>query len=142
MNSFFRELKQRKVYRVALGYAVVAWLVVQIASTVLSTFHVPEWFLQALTVIVALGFPVALVLAWAFDVTPSGIEKTLEGTGTVTARNRRNVWLLAGVFLIRTRKGRKKAAAHIRNSGLRPEILFGRTPIYCWSLRRLKTSAV
>jgi TolB-like protein/predicted Zn-dependent protease len=100
MNSFFRELKQRKVYRVALGYAVVAWLVVQIASTVLPTFHVPEWVLQALTVIVALGFPVALVLAWAFDVTPSGVEKTAEGAGTVAARNRRTVWLLAGVGLL------------------------------------------
>jgi TolB-like protein len=100
MNSFFRELKQRKVYRVALGYAVVAWLVIQIASTVLPTFHVPEWVLQALTVIVALGFPVALVLAWAFDVTPSGVEKTAEGAGTVAARNRRTVWLLAGVGLL------------------------------------------
>src|SRR4029450_4893844 len=100
MNSFFHELKQRKVYRVALGYAVVAWLVVQIASTVLPTFHVPEWVLQALTVMVALGFPVALVLAWAFDVTPSGVEKTSEGVGTVAARNRRNVWLLAVVGLL------------------------------------------
>src|SRR4029453_6612411 len=100
MNSFFRELKERKVYRVALGYWVVAWLVVQIASTVLPTFHVPEWVLQALTVMVALGFPVALVLAWAFDVTPSGVEKTSEGVGTVAARNRRNVWLLAAVGLL------------------------------------------
>jgi TolB-like protein len=100
MNSFFRELKERKVYRVALGYGVVAWLVVQIASTVLPTFHVPEWVLQALTVTVALGFPVALVLAWAFDVTPSGVEKTSEGVGTVAARNRRNVWLLAAVGLL------------------------------------------
>jgi TolB-like protein/Tfp pilus assembly protein PilF len=100
MNSFFRELKQRKVYRVALGYAVVGWLVIQIASTVLPTFHVPEWVLQALTVIVALGFPVALVLAWAFDVTPSGVEKTPGGTGAVAARNRRSVWLLAGVGLL------------------------------------------
>ena len=100
MNSFFRELKERKVYRVALGYGVVAWFVVQIASTVLPTFHVPEWVLQALTVMVALGFPVALVLAWAFDVTPSGVEKTSEGVGTVAARNRRNVWLLAAVGLL------------------------------------------
>jgi TolB-like protein len=100
MNSFFRELKERKVYRVALGYGVVAWLVVQIASTVLPTFHVPEWVLQALTVMVALGFPVALVLAWAFDVTPSGVEKTSEGVGPVAARNRRNVWLLAAVGLL------------------------------------------
>src|SRR6266480_4575508 len=100
MNSFFRELKQRKVYRVALGYAVIAWLVIQIASTVLPTFYVPEWVLQALTIIVALGFPVVLVLAWAFEVTSSGVEKTPEGTGTVAARNRRSLWLLAGVGLL------------------------------------------
>jgi adenylate cyclase len=100
MNSFFRELKNRKVYRVALGYPVIAWFVIHIASTVLPTFHVPEWVLQALTVIVALGFPVALVLAWAFDVTPSGVKKTPGGAGTVAARNRRNVSLLAGVGLL------------------------------------------
>src|SRR5947208_15113964 len=81
MNSFFRELKNRKVYRVALGYPVIAWFVIHIASTVLPTFHVPEWVLQALTVIVALGFPVALVLAWAFDVTPSGVKKHREALG-------------------------------------------------------------
>src|SRR5215468_11303613 len=95
MNSFFRELKNRRVYRVALGYAVAAWLVIQIAFTVLPTFHVPEGLLQALVVLAALGFPAALMLAWAFDVTPSGIEKTPEGTGAVGARNMRYAWLLA-----------------------------------------------
>jgi hypothetical protein len=95
MNSFFRELKNRRVYRVALGYAVAAWLVIQIAFTVLPTFHVPEGLMQALVVLAALGFPAALMLAWAFDVTPSGIEKTPEGTGAVGARNMRYAWLLA-----------------------------------------------
>jgi hypothetical protein len=93
MNSFFRELKNRRVYRVALGYAVAAWLVIQIAFTVLPTFHVPEGLLQALVVLAALGFPAALMLAWTFDVTPSGIEKTPEGTGAVGARNLRYAWL-------------------------------------------------
>ena len=100
MNSFFRELKQRCVYRVAIGYAVAAWLVVQIASTVLPTFRVPQWVLQALIVLVALGFPVALILAWAFDVTPAGIEKTPDGSGLVRARNTRNGWLLATAGLL------------------------------------------
>ena len=68
MNSFFRELKNRRVYRVALGYAVAAWFVIQIAFTVLPTFHVPEGLLQGLVVLAALGFPAALMLAWAFDV--------------------------------------------------------------------------
>jgi hypothetical protein len=95
MNSFFRELRNPRVYRVALGYAVAAWLVIQIAFTVLPTFHVPEWVLQALVVLVALGFPAALTLAWAFDVTPSGIEKAREGTGAVAASNLRYGWWLA-----------------------------------------------
>jgi hypothetical protein len=80
MNSFFSELKNRRVYRVALGYAAAAWLVIQIAFTILPTFDVPEGLLQALVVLVALSFPAALMLAWAFDVTLSGIEKTPEGT--------------------------------------------------------------
>src|SRR5262245_66209886 len=67
MNSFFRELKQRKVYRVAIGYAVVAWLVVQISATVMPAYHAPDWILQAFIKAVALGFLVALVLVWAFD---------------------------------------------------------------------------
>src|SRR5215469_10871618 len=95
MNSFFRELKNRRVYRVALGYAVAVWLVIQIAFTVRPTFHVLEGLLQALVVLAALGFPAALMLAWAFDVTPSGIEKTPDGTGALGARNVRYAWLLA-----------------------------------------------
>ena len=76
IDNFFAELKRRNVYKVAVAYAVVGWLVVQIASTVLPTFHAPEWVLQTLVVLVALGFPIALVLAWAFELTPEGIVRT------------------------------------------------------------------
>src|SRR5262249_45021330 len=76
MNSFFRELKQRKVYRVALGYAVVAWLAVQISATVMPAYHAPDWILPIFITAVALGFPVALVLAWAFELKGGVIEKT------------------------------------------------------------------
>ncbi len=100
MNSFFRELKQRRVVRVAIGYAIAAWLIIQIGSTVLPTFHVPEWVLQALIVVVALGFPAALVLAWAFDVTPAGIEKATASNASDAAKNRRNGWLLGGAGLL------------------------------------------
>ena len=62
MNSFFRELKQRRVYRIALGYAVVAWLVVQISATVMPTYRAPEWILPIIITAVALGFRAALVL--------------------------------------------------------------------------------
>jgi TolB-like protein/Flp pilus assembly protein TadD len=100
MNSFFRELKQRKVYRVALGYAVVAWLVVQISATVMPAYHAPDWILPIFITVVALGFPVALVLAWAFELKGGVIEKTPESTGRLAAVNKRRVWLLAAAGLI------------------------------------------
>jgi adenylate cyclase len=100
MNSFFRELKQRKVYRVALGYAVVAWLVIQISATVMPAYHAPDWILPIFITTVALGFPVALVLAWAFELKGGVIEKTPEPTGTLSTANKRRVWLLASVGLI------------------------------------------
>src|SRR6516164_1909501 len=101
MNSFFRELKQRKVYRVAVGYAVVAWLVVQISATVMPAYHAPEWILPIFITAVALGFPVALVLAWAFELKGGAIEKTPESSiATVSAANKRRVWLLAATGLI------------------------------------------
>jgi TolB-like protein/Tfp pilus assembly protein PilF len=101
MNSFFRELKQRKVYRVAAGYAVVAWFVVQISATVMPAYRAPEWILPVLITGVALGFPVALVLAWAFELKGGALEKTPESSiATVSAANKRRVWLLAAAGLI------------------------------------------
>src|SRR5215475_15292785 len=100
MNSFFRELKQRNVYRVALGYGVVGWLVVQISATVLPAYHVPDWILPMFITAVALGFPVALVLAWVFEVKGGVIEKAPESTGLVGPANKRRVWLLAAVGLV------------------------------------------
>jgi TolB-like protein/Tfp pilus assembly protein PilF len=100
MNSFFRELKQRKVYRVALGYAVVAWLATQISATVMPAYHAPEWILPIFITAVALGFPVALVLGWAFELKGGVIEKAPESSGVLSTANRRRVWLLAAVGLI------------------------------------------
>jgi TolB-like protein len=77
-RNFFAELRRRNVYKVAVAYAVVGWLVIQISSTVLPTFHAPEWVVQTLVVLVALGFPIALVLAWAFEITPEGIKRESE----------------------------------------------------------------
>src|SRR5262249_29995010 len=100
MNSFFRELKQRNVYRVALGYGVVGWLVVQISATILPAYHTPDWILPMFITAVALGFPVALVLAWVFDIKGGVVEKAPESAGLLGAVNRRRVWLLAAVGLI------------------------------------------
>src|SRR3954471_17001059 len=74
-GDFLAELKRRNVYKVAIAYAVVGWFVIQVSSTILPTFHAPEWVVQTLIVIVALGFPIALVIAWAFEMTPEGIKR-------------------------------------------------------------------
>src|SRR3954464_5245050 len=78
MNSpnFFAELKRRNVYKVAVAYGVVGWLTVQVATSVLPTFHAPEWVVQMLIVLVVLGFPIALIISWAFEMTPEGMKRT------------------------------------------------------------------
>ena len=76
MRGFLRELKHRRVYRVALAYGVVASGLVQIGGTILPIFTAPPWVQQVFVVLVAVGFPFALVLAWAFDITSSGIQRT------------------------------------------------------------------
>ncbi|MEY2602119.1 MAG: adenylate cyclase, partial [Verrucomicrobiota bacterium] len=92
--SFFSELKRRNVYKVAVAYAVVGWLVIQISSTVLPTFHAPEWVVQTLTVLVALGFPIALVMAWAFEATPEGIKRTeIADAMPATSGHKKHAWI-------------------------------------------------
>src|SRR5256885_5869607 len=75
LSSFFAELKRRNVYKVAVAYAVVSWLVVQAASLLFVTFEAPPWAMKIFVIAVALGFPIALVLAWAFELTPEGIKR-------------------------------------------------------------------
>ncbi len=76
LTNFFAELKRRKVYRVAVAYAVVSWLLIQIATQVFPFFEVPNWSVRLVIILLALGFPVAMVLAWAFDITPQGVKRT------------------------------------------------------------------
>ena len=75
-RNFFAELKRRHVYRVAIAYGVVAWLVIQIATQVLPVFEIPTWAVRLVVLLLIIGFPVALALAWAFDLTPEGIKRT------------------------------------------------------------------
>lgn len=75
MASFWRELKRRNVVRVALAYAAVAWLLLQIADVILGNIEAPNWVFQAILLLLAIGLPLALVLAWAFELTPAGIKK-------------------------------------------------------------------
>ena len=78
MANLFSELKRRKVYRVAIAYAVVSWLLIQIATQVFPFFDIPNWAIRLVIVVLVLGFPVALVLSWAFDLTAQGIKRTEE----------------------------------------------------------------
>src|SRR5207253_10758945 len=75
-HNFFAELRRRNVYKVAIAYAVVGWLLVQIATQVFPFLEIPNWAVRLIIVAVALGFPFALILAWAFDITPEGIKRT------------------------------------------------------------------
>src|SRR6266480_6314556 len=76
--TFLTELKRRKVYRVAVAYAIVAWLLIQAASILFPTFEAPPWVMKVFVTAVILGFPVALILAWAFELTPEGIRRAEE----------------------------------------------------------------
>lgn len=73
MSNLFQELKRPKVIRVATAYIVVAWVLVQVATTLLSTFEAPIWISQAFVIVLVLGFPLALILSWAYDLSPERI---------------------------------------------------------------------
>jgi TolB-like protein/Tfp pilus assembly protein PilF len=77
-RNFFAELKRRNVYKVAVAYAVVGWLVMQIAATIVPALHLPDAITSAVVVLVLLGFPIALILAWAFELTPEGIKRAAD----------------------------------------------------------------
>ena len=75
-KQFFVELKRRNVYKVAIAYAVVAWLLMQVASQIFPFFEIPNWAVRLVVLLLVIGFPVALILAWAFELTPEGIKRT------------------------------------------------------------------
>src|SRR5205809_4284882 len=78
MKEFFAELKRRNVYKVAVAYAVVAWLLIQAASILFPTFDAPAWVMKVFVAVIVLGFPPALIFSWAFEITPEGIKRESE----------------------------------------------------------------
>ena len=103
MRNFFAELKRRNVYKVAVAYAVVAWLLVQIATQVFPFFEIPNWAVRLVVLLLILGFPVALILSWAFEVTPEGIKRESDidlGRPIKTRTGRRIVGLTAVLAVI------------------------------------------
>jgi adenylate cyclase len=75
-RNFFAELKRRNVYKVAVAYVVVGWLLIQAASILFPTFEAPPWVMKAFVAAAAFGFPIALMVAWAFEMTPQGMKRT------------------------------------------------------------------
>lgn len=76
LPNFFAELKRRNVYKVATAYGVVAWLLMQIASQIFPFFDIPNWAVRLVVLLLIIGFPVALIIAWAFELTPEGLKRT------------------------------------------------------------------
>jgi TolB-like protein/Tfp pilus assembly protein PilF len=102
--SIFRELKRRNVFRVAAAYAVVAWLLIEVTATVFPILKLPDWSVTLVTALLLIGFPVALILAWAFEITPEGImrEKDVDRNQSITHKTRRNIdyIIIAALILV------------------------------------------
>src|SRR5262249_16073698 len=98
--SLFIELKRRNVYKVAVAYAIVGCLSIQIATQVFPFLEIPTWIVRLVIALVAIGFPIALVIAWAFELTPEGIKRTEDvdavlatKVGAAQKRSRSQAWI-------------------------------------------------
>ena len=93
LRKFFAELRRRNVYKVAIAYAVVAWLLMQIATQVFPFLEIPNWAIRLVIMLIVIGFPIALVIAWAFELTPVGIKRTESADELPTKAPRNRAWL-------------------------------------------------
>src|SRR5438445_6312062 len=91
--NFFAELKRRNVYKVAVAYAVVGWLLVQVATQVFPFFDIPNWTVRLVVLAIVIGFPIALVIAWAFELTPQGLKRTEDVDLAVQGRRKSHAWI-------------------------------------------------
>src|SRR5215831_8341768 len=96
-KELFGELKRRNVYKVAVAYAVVGWLLIQVATQVFPFLEIPNWMIRLFILLTALGFPVALIIAWAFELTPQGIKRT-EVADAERQHSRGRVWIAVVVI--------------------------------------------
>src|SRR5213592_1779564 len=92
-KNFFTELKRRNVYKVAIAYAVVAWLLIQVATQVFPFFEIPNWAVRLVVLLLVIGFPVALILAWAFELTPEGITLMESADRGAAKPSRTKAWI-------------------------------------------------
>src|SRR5438093_8735530 len=93
LEKFFTELKRRNVYKVAVAYAVVAWLLIQVATQVFPFFEVPNWAVRLVVLLIIIGFPIALAIAWAFELTPEGLKRTEVADAAPAPRSRNRAWI-------------------------------------------------
>jgi TolB-like protein/Tfp pilus assembly protein PilF len=94
LENFFAELKRRNVYKVAIAYGVVAWLLIQVATQVFPFFEIPNWVVRLVVLVIIIGFPIALIIAWAFELTPEGLKRTETADAEHSvARSRKRTWL-------------------------------------------------
>jgi TolB-like protein/Flp pilus assembly protein TadD len=98
-NNFFAELKRRNVYKVAVAYAIVGWLLVQVATQVFPFLEIPNWAIRLVIMLVVIGFPIALVLAWALEATPEGIKRTATADRMpAAAGHKKHAWIYIAVI--------------------------------------------
>ena len=99
---FFAELKRRNVYKVAVAYAVVSWLLVHAASILFPTFDAPPWVMKVLVAVIVLGFPAALILSWAFEITPEGIrlESEITPNESIARKTGRKIVAITSVLAV------------------------------------------
>src|SRR5438128_4043808 len=93
LRNFVSELKRRNVYKVAIAYAVVAWLLIQIATQVFPFFEIPNWAVRLIVLVIILGFPIALIIAWAFELTPEGLKRTEVADELAKKSSRNRAWI-------------------------------------------------
>src|SRR5438477_11887614 len=92
-GNFFAELKRRNVYKVAVAYAIVGWLLVQVATQVFPIFEIPNWASRLIVLAIIIGFPIALVIAWAFELTPQGLKRTEDVDLAGQGRRKSHAWI-------------------------------------------------
>ena len=123
LNNLLAELKRRSVYKVAIAYAVVGWLLIQVATQVFPFFEIPTRVVRLVVLLILIGFPIALIIAWAFEVTPDGIKRTETADQLPHPPNRGRAWLALvvvagvlslGLFLLGRPYARPHAAAEGR----------------------------
>jgi TolB-like protein/cytochrome c-type biogenesis protein CcmH/NrfG len=92
-RNFFSELKRRNVYKVAVAYAIVGWLLVQVATQVFPFFEIPNWAVRLVVLAIVIGFPIALVIAWAFELTPQGLKRAEDVDLAAQGSRKSHAWI-------------------------------------------------